>query len=156
MLNAKELVHELQEMRDQGFLSDALLRHAVKSIAGSDERYDWVGAFLVRDTGENLWLHNYVGGPAEYAETGVGPGVLGGAVSQKGDQIVEDVAALEGYLPCNPEIRSELVVLIRAGDEVFGGINLGSEQLSAFKAEDQEAVAAAADKLAEQIVAERR
>jgi hypothetical protein len=32
MQNVTQLVKELQEMRDQGFLSDALLRHAVKKV----------------------------------------------------------------------------------------------------------------------------
>ena len=45
MLNAAELVRDLQEMRDEGFLSDALLRHAVKTIAGSDERFNWARGF---------------------------------------------------------------------------------------------------------------
>ena len=48
MFNSIEVVKELQEMRDDGFLSDALLRRAVKSIASSDERVSWVGAFMMR------------------------------------------------------------------------------------------------------------
>jgi putative methionine-R-sulfoxide reductase with GAF domain len=156
MLNPTDLVHGLQDMRDQGYLSDALLRHAVRTIAGSDDRFDWVGAFLLREDGVTLWLHDYVGAPAEYAEIPVGVGVAGAAVSAKENRTVGDVTKVDDYHPCSPEIQSELVVLIRAGDQVFGGLDVGSEQPSVFTAADESAVEAIAEKLAEQLVAERR
>lgn len=156
MLNATDLVRDLQEMRDQGFLSDALLRKAVRAVADSDERYDWAGAFLLRDDGATLWLHNYVGDPAEYAELPVGSGIWGSAVADKANRRVDDVTKLEDYTPCNPDVLSEMVVLIRAGDDIFGGITLGSEQSSAFKDEDDAALESVTAKLAEQIAAERR
>jgi GAF domain-containing protein len=156
MLTAKDLVKDLQEMRDHGYLADALLRKAVKTIAASDERYDWVGAYLLRDDGQTLWLHNYVGEAAEHVEIPVGQGVCGTAVQEGANQNVRDVTKVESYLPCSPDVRSELVVLIRAGDDIFGELDLDSEQVGAFTEADEEAVQAVADKLAEQIVAERR
>jgi len=155
MLNTTAVVKQLQEMRDEGYLSDALLRYAVKAIAGSSDRYNWVGAFLVRD-GAGLWLHNYVGEPAQYAELAVGSGVGGVAVADRKNQNVPDVAALEGYQPCAADIRSELVVLIRAGDEILGEIDVASENAAAFSEEDEKAIQAICDKLAEQIASERR
>jgi L-methionine (R)-S-oxide reductase len=156
MMNASELVKDLQTMRDEGFLSDALLRRAVKSIGGSDDRFNWVAAFLLREGGESLWLHNYVGEPAQYAEFQVGEGVGGTAAAKKENQSVADVSKLEGYTPCGPDVHSELVVLIRAGDEIFGEINIASEDASAFTGEDEAAVQAVCDKLAEQIASEHR
>ncbi len=156
MFNADEVVKELQEMRDQGFLSDALLRHAVKQIAGSDERFDWVGVYLLRESGEELWLHNYVGDPVPHAEIPVGKGVCGTAVAEKANQNIPDVTKIDNYLECSPDVLSELVVLIRAGDEIFGEIDIDSEEAAAFGDEDESAVQAVADKLAEQIMAERR
>ncbi len=156
MQNATELVRDLQEMRDQGYLSDALLRHAVKAIGAADDRFDWIGGFLVRENGESIWLHNYVGGPAEYAEVPVGEGVWGSAVAAGEDRIIVDPTALPEQPPCNPDVRSQLVVLIRAGTEVFGGIEVASEQEGAFGEAEESGVRAIADKLAEQIAAERR
>jgi GAF domain-containing protein len=156
MLSAKDIVKDLQEMRDQGYLSDALLRKAVKGISGADERFDWVGAFLLREGGETLWLHNYVGAAAEHAEIPITQGVCGTAIREKANQNVPDVSTVENYLACSPDVRSEMVVLIRAGSEIFGEIDIDSEQLSAFTEEDEAAVQAVADKLAEQLVAERR
>lgn len=156
MLNPGDVIKELQDMRDDGFLSDALLRSAVKSIAGSDERFHWVGAFLLREDGEHLWLHNYVGEGAQYAEIPVGEGVGGAAAAHAENQNVSDVTTLEGYAPCGPDTRSELVVLIRAGGDLFGEIDLGSEEEAAFSEEDEAAIQAIADKLAEQLASERR
>lgn len=156
MLNPTDVIMELQEMRDEGFLSDALLRSAVRSIAGSDDRYNWAGAFLVKKGGEAIWLHNYIGAAAGYAEIQVGEGIGGVAVAELGNRNVPDVGALDGYTPCGPDIRSEIFVLIRAGDEVFGGIDLGSEAEGAFGDADEAALQAISDKLAEQIASERR
>ena len=46
MLDAGVVVRDLQNMRDEGHLSDALLRKAVRSISTADGRYDWVGVYL--------------------------------------------------------------------------------------------------------------
>lgn len=156
MFESKELVRELQGMRDDGHLSDALLRRAVRRIAASDKRVSWAGIYLLNQEGSELWLHNYVGSPTEHAKIAVGQGVCGTAVAQKQNQNVPDVRKVENYLRCNPDVQSELVVLIRAGDVIFGEIDLDSEELKSFKADDEAAVQAVADKLAEQLMAERR
>ena len=135
MFDVKEVVRELQQMRDDGHLSDALLRRSVRMIASSDKRCSWVGVYLLNKEGNELWLHNYVGMPTEYAKIQVGQGVCGTAVAEKKNQNVADVSEVENYLVCNPDVQSELVVLIRAGDEIFGEIDLDSEDPKAFKPE---------------------
>lgn len=156
MFDSTELIHELQDMRDQGHLSDRLLRHAVKAIAGSDDRYDWVGVYLLDDAEEELWLHNYVGEATEHSKIPVGEGVCGTAVAEKANQVVNDVSEVENYLACSPDVKAELVVLIRAGDEIFGQFDIDSDQKDAFTDEDESALQGVADKLAEQVAAERR
>lgn len=156
MLDGTTVVHELQTLRDEGHLSDALMRTAVKRIEKSDPRYDWVGVYLFDESKNDLWLHNYVGAPTEHARIPVGTGVCGLAVAEKANQIVGDVTEVEDYLACNPDVRSEIVVLIRAGDEIFGQIDVDSNEENAFSEDDEKELSAVADKLAEQIAAERR
>ena len=156
MIEASELVKELQGMRDEGYLSDALLRRAVVRLSESDDRFDWVGVYLLKEDEDLLWLHNYVGEPIEHAKIPVGTGVCGTAVAEKENMNVPDVSEVEDYLACSPDVKSELVVLIRAGDEIFGQIDLDSEEAGAFTEEDEQAIQAVGDKLAEQIMAERR
>jgi L-methionine (R)-S-oxide reductase len=147
------LIKELQEMRDDGHLSDALLRKAVRSIS-EDERFDWTGVYLLKE--EELWLHNYVGEPTEHAKIPVDSGIFGRAVTERTNLNVPDVSADESYLVSNPEVQSELVVLIRAGDDIFGLVGLDSETKGAFSEDDEIALIGVADKLAEQLAAERR
>ncbi|MFO7260770.1 MAG: GAF domain-containing protein [bacterium] len=146
----------LQEMREEGYLSDAILREAVKSLKASDDRYDWVGIYLLNPEENVLWLHNYLGPATQHAKIPVGQGVCGTAVLEKKNQNVADVTQVENYLACSPDTRSELVVLIRAGDEILGQIDIDSNQPAAFTGEDEEAVQAVADKLAEVLMEERR
>lgn len=155
-IDARELVKELQGMRDDGYLSDALLRRAVRRLSESEDRFDWVGVYLLGDGGEELWLHNYLGDHTRHAKIPVGEGICGTAVSEKANKIVGDVSEFEEPLPSTPEMTSELVVLIRAGDEIFGEIDVHGKDADAFGEEDEEAIQAIADKLAEQIMAERR
>jgi len=155
-MDAKQLVTELQGLRDSGHLSDALLRYAVRSIEKSDPRFDWVGVYLLNADKNELWLHNYVGSPTEHAQIPVGTGVCGTAVEQGSNIRVDDVTAVENYLACDPDVRSEMVVLIRAGEEIFGQLDLDSSEEAAFTEEDESALAMVADKLAEQLAAERR
>lgn len=156
MLDAPKLVKRLQEMRDEGYLSDAILREAVKSIEAADERFNWVGVYVLNPEENVLWLHNYIGEPTEHAKIPVGQGVCGTAVAEAKNQNVPDVTAVENYLACSPKTRSELVVLIRAGDEILGQIDIDSHQQAAFTAEDEAAIQLVADKLAEALIAERR
>jgi len=152
-MDGGSLIKELQDMRDDGHLSDALLRKAVRSIS-EDERFEWVGVYLLRD--DELWLHNYVGEPTEHAKIPVGTGICGRAVAEATNLNIPDVSVEENYLSCSPEVQSELVVLIRAGDEIFGQFDLDSEIKAAFTEDDELQLVGIADKLAEQIAAERR
>jgi GAF domain-containing protein len=154
MPDAGIIIKELQEMRDDGHLSDALLRKAVRSIS-VDERYDWVGVYLTNKENE-LWLHNYIGEPTEHAKIPFGTGICGRAVAERRNLNIKDVSKEENYLACSPETQSELVILIRAGDEIYGQIDVDSDKKAAFDEEDEIALISIADKLAEQLAAERR
>ena len=156
MLEAGKLVKDLQMMRDEGHLSDALMRYAVRTIATSDDRFNWTGVYLLNAEGSELWLHNYVGSPTEHAKIPVGTGVCGRAVAEKSNLNVPDVSKEENYLVCSPDVQSEMVVLIRAGDDIFGQIDIDSEDAAAFTEEDEIGLQGVADKLAEQLAAERR
>ena len=143
-------------MRDDGHLSDALLRKAVRSISDGDDRFDWVGVYLLNEAEGELWLHNYVGEPTEHAKIPVGTGICGRAVAERTNLNIADVSAEENYLACSPDTQSELVVLIRAGDEIYGQIDIDSDAAAAFTEEDEISLIGVADKLAEQLAAERR
>lgn len=153
MVDAGSIIKDLQQMRDDGHLSDALLRRAVRSVS-ADERFDWVGVYLLKD--DELWLHNYIGEPTDHAKIPVGTGVCGRAIVERTNLNIPDVSKEENYLVCSPDVQSELVVLIRAGEDIFGQFDIDSETLKAFTEDDEIAMIGIADKLSEQLAQERR
>ena len=155
MLEPNDVLKELQELRDNGFLSDALLRRAVKDVAASDDRFDWVGVYLVNPNENVIWLHNYVGKPTTHSKIPIGEGICGTAVAEGENTNVPDVSAVDHYIVCDRRTKSEMVVLIRAGDEIFGLIDVDSRTEDAFTDEDGTAIQVLADKLAEQLARER-
>jgi GAF domain-containing protein len=155
MLEPNDVLKELQDLRDEGFLSDSLLRKAVKAIAAADDRFDWVGVYLVNSEENVLWLHNYVGRPTPHSKIPIGEGVCGTAIAEGKNSTVPDVSEVDGYIVCDPRVKSEMVVLIRGDDEIFGLIDIDSRTADAFTEEDGTAVQVVTDKLAEQLAQER-
>ena len=116
MLEPNDVLNELQDLRDNGFLSDALLRWAVKDIAAADDRFDWVGIYLVNSEENVVWLHNYVGRPTPHSKIPVGEGVCGTAVAEGENTNVPDVSAVDNYIACDPRVKSEMVGFHRFSD----------------------------------------
>jgi L-methionine (R)-S-oxide reductase len=156
MIDTGRAIKRIQEMRDEGYLSDAILREMVKQLKATDTDYNFVGVYLLNQGEDELWLHNYMGDPTEHARIKIGEGVCGTAVAEKKNQNVPDVSTYGNYIACSPRTRSELVVLIRAGDEIFGQIDIDAREKNAFTGEHQTALELIADKLAEVFMAERR
>jgi len=155
MLEPNDVLKELQDLRDDGFLSDNLLRRAVKDISAADDRFDWVGVYLLNSEENVLWLHNYVGKDAPHSKIPVGDGVCGSAVAEGKNTNVPDVSTVDNYIVGDPRVKSEMVVLIRGEDEIFGLINIDSRTAEAFTDEDSAAVQMVTDKLADQLGQER-
>jgi GAF domain-containing protein len=155
MIDGQKTLQQLQAMRESGYLSDAIMREAVKLLKAADARYNFVGVYMLNPEENVLWLHNYSGEPTDHARIAVGDGVCGTAVAAAENQNVPDVTQVGNYIACSPRTKSELVVLIRSGAEIFGQIDIDARELNAFSAADQHAVEAVADKIAEAIAKER-
>lgn len=156
MIDTTELVKEIQEMREDGFLSDALVRFAARTLKEGDERLDWVGAYLFNEKDDELWLHNYLGPRTEVSKIKLGEGVAGVAAAERANKYVPHVDEMPDYEAPGPNTASELAILIRAGEDLFGVLDMSSMEPEAFTPEDEKAVSLVADKLAEQFMAERR
>lgn len=155
MVDGEKTVEHLRQMRASGYRADAIMRAAVKDLKAADTRYNFVGVYLLNPAEDVLWLHNYSGEPTDHERIPVGRGVSGTAVAEKENQNVADVTQVSNYLSCSPRTRSELVVLIRAGEEIFGQIDIDGREINAFSAEDQKGIEQVADLIAETMVKER-
>ena len=155
MIDGPKIVQQLQTMRDGGYLADAIMREAVKQLKAAEPRYNFVGVYMLNPNENILWLHNYSGEPTDHARIEVGVGVCGTAVAEKANQNVPDVTKVTNYLSCSPRTKSELVVLLRSGDEIFGQIDIDAKEINAFAPQDQKAIEMIGEKISDIIVRER-
>lgn len=149
MIDGARIVGELEALRAEGADRDALLAEAVSRIEAAEERYDWVGVYLLEEG--DLVLHAYVGAPTEHDRIEVGVGVCGTAVAEERDLLVRDVREIDNYLACSPDTRSEVVVLVREPDsgEIVGQLDLDSDRVGGFDEADRRELKVVADWLGE-------
>ena len=94
----------------------------------------WVGFYLVK--GEELVLGPFQG-PIACTRIRKGRGVCGTAWAKGGTLVVPDVDAFPGHIACSSLSRSEIVVpLIRENGEVWGVLDIDSENLNNFDETD--------------------
>ena len=136
-MKADQVIARLDALAAGGAEFETLLEAAVESVHGMSSRFHWTGIYeLFPD--HVLRLGPFLGAPTDQVFIGVGNGVCGTAVAEKRDQNIPDVRCIANYLACSSETRSELVVLIRAGDVIFAQIDIDSHEVAAF---DEAAVA---------------
>ena len=146
MSASENIVNRIEQLVDSELPRDEVLRAAVRVLKQEREHYDWTGIYLLE--GDTLVLHNYIGKPTEHTHIPVGQGVCGTAVAERANQVVGDVTELDNYLACSLETRSEIVVLIRSGERIFGQIDIDSDRVNAFTEDDESLLARVADLLA--------
>lgn len=94
----------------------------------------WVGFYLVK--GEQLVLGPFQG-PIACTRINKGKGVCGTSWGKSQTLIVPDVDAFPGHIACSSASRSEIVVPVFKGNEVFGVLDIDSDSLSDFDEVDQ-------------------
>jgi L-methionine (R)-S-oxide reductase len=122
-------------LADQRLSDDEALRAVVEHLAARHPSWGWVGVYLL--VGDTLVLGPFVGPATEHTRIPVGTGVCGTAVAEDRNVVVDDVRELDNYLACSVGTRSEIVVLIRDGDEVVGQFDVDSDDVGAFGAADE-------------------
>jgi signal transduction histidine kinase len=132
-LDMKQMLTEVTECICQGF------------------GYSHVELYLLDDAADELVLYAQVGQathlpPGRRQSTSLG--ILGRTVRAGLAQQIDDVQQEQDYHPGTASTRSELCVPIMAGGRVLGLINLESETVAAFTAEDVAVLTTAADILA--------
>lgn len=108
----------------------ALVHHAFGHL--------WTGFYRVVVPGQLLRVGPYQGSLG-CLEIAFGRGVCGTAAAEMKTIIVPDVAKFPGHITCDARSRSEIVVpvLDRRGD-LIAVLDVDSDRLDAFKAEDQQ------------------
>ena len=130
-LSIDELVAHVERLIAEQVELATILETAVHELHQTSPRFDWTGIYeLFPDN--VLRLGPFVGAPTDHVFIGVGKGVCGTAVAERRNINVPDVREVENYLACDANTRSELVVLIRAGETIFAQIDIDSHRIAAF------------------------
>ncbi len=123
-----------------------LLQMACDRLRARGAPYTSVYAYMLHS--EELVLEAHAGRDTDHTRIPVGKGVCGTAVATRQDQNVPDVNAIGNYLACNAFTKSELVVLIRRGDDVLGQLDIDSDVPAGFGDREHAEVREVADALA--------
>lgn len=117
---------------------DLALRRTVEILKSNVPHYNWVGIYLLEAGGQTLQLHNFLGRPTSHTRIPVSEGICGAAVRERKTVIVDDVHSDARYLACSIETKSEIVVPIQQDTQVFGEIDIDSDEPAVFGSEDRE------------------
>lgn len=94
----------------------------------------WIGFYIVKD-GE-LHVGPFQGSAACY-RIKKGKGVCGTAWKEATTQVVPDVELFPGHIACSSDSRSEIVVPIMINGEVYGVLDIDSDELATFDDTDR-------------------
>lgn len=124
-----------------------VLDEVVERLFG-EERFDWVGVYLVE--GDELVLGPFRGPhPSGHERIPLGEGVCG-AVAERGEtEVVPDVTARSGHIQCFLTTKSEVVAPILRDGRVVGVLDVDSDTPDAFGPREVELVERAAAEVAE-------
>ena len=95
---------------------------------------NWAGFYMMEDGA--LVLGPFQGKTA-CIRIPVGKGVCGTAAAENATQLVPDVHLFPGHIACDCASNSEIVVPIRKGGQVIGGLDIDSPIKNRFTEEDK-------------------
>ena len=148
-MDPAELATAIRSAIDAAPNAESAMRQAVQLLKDGIPQYTWVGIYLM--DGNELVLGPYLGKPSPHTRIPLGNGICGAAATEKATIVVDDVNADPRYLACSIETKSEIVVPIMSGGEVFGEIDIDSDRAAAFGARDRALLEPIAALLAERL-----
>ena len=112
-----------------------LVANLANIAAALKEQFDffWVGFYLVKD--DELVLGPFQG-PVACTRINKGRGVCGASWAQANTIIVPDVEKFPGHIACSSISKSEIVVPLIKNNEVWGVLDVDSDQYNSFDETD--------------------
>ena len=131
----KPLVIEL--VSDKIATRDEKLKQICELLEQNISYYNWVGFYFRNGNKEELLLGPYVGAPTDHTVIPFGKGICGQVAVSNENFVVPDVAAQDNYIACSFTVKSEIVVPLFVNGENIGQIDIDSNVLDPFTAEDE-------------------
>ena len=94
----------------------------------------WTGFYIVK---ENELVLGPFQGPVACTRIGYGKGVCGKSWKEKKSIIVKDVNKFPGHIACSSKSKSEIVIPICRGDNIYGILDVDDTRYGAFDEIDE-------------------
>ena len=117
-------------------------------MSSSVDHYNWVGFYIVDDSGTNLILGPYVGAATDHVKIAFGKGICGQVAVSEMSRIIQDVSLEDNYLSCSSNVQSEVVFPVMKDGKFIAELDIDSHATSPFTARDTELLEAICEKLA--------
>jgi phosphoserine phosphatase RsbU/P len=129
------------------------LLNRTSELVRSFIQYRIFSILLVNDRTNELRMRFQIGHTAEAQRMRfpMGKGIVGQVALTRKPMLIKDVSTVEGYIPANPDVRSELAVPLIAKNRLIGVVDLESEQVGYFKPEHLHLLTLTASRIAQAI-----
>lgn len=140
---------KFMEIKSENDNRDQLLSSTAELLQKEIFHYDWVGFYLLDDTGQMLILGPFTGKPTEHTHIPVGKGICGQVANSGQSMIVQDVSEQDNYIACSLDVQSEIVVPILKDGNFVAEIDIDSHAYAPFSSDDEQFLMAISRELAE-------
>jgi L-methionine (R)-S-oxide reductase len=136
--NVSEIKKQVSSASATSTSTEQLLTRIVEILNEKMLKYNWVGFYMLDDSGNMLHLGPFMGAMTPHTSIPLNQGICGAAASTGKTVIVDDVNSDPRYLACSIETKSEIVVPVFANGKVVGELDIDSHFKAAFTAEDRD------------------
>jgi len=137
MTTPHEVLGDVQTYTEHEHDFIAVLANIAAVIKARSPRYSWVGFYLLKDDPPELVLGPYQGPPTCTTRIPLDAGMCGLAARERKTVVLSDVRTDPRYIACSPTVRSEIIVPLLDGERTLGVLDIDSDELDAFGADDQ-------------------
>lgn len=130
----RELILQMETLLSADDFTMTTLSNFTAALKQTFPKISWVGFYLNRE--DRLYLGPFQGKIA-CTQIKTGSGVCGTSASRKETVIVPDVDKFPGHIACDSDSRSEIVVPLLKGGELFGVLDLDSTSYNSFNEVDK-------------------
>ncbi len=126
---------------------DEILQEIAELLSSKVDHYNWVGFYIVDESGTNLILGPYVGAATDHVKIAFGKGVCGQVAVSEMRRVIQDVSLEDNYLSCSPNVHSEVVFPIMKDGKFVAELDIDSHAISPFTGRDTELLEAICKKI---------
>ena len=146
--NISALLDSVDSIISRSKTRDDSLQKVSELLSSSVDHYNWVGFYIVDDSGTNLILGPYAGAATDHVKIAFGKGICGQVAVSEMSRIIQDVSLEDNYLSCSSNVQSEVVFPVMKDGKFIAELDIDSHATSPFTARDTELLEAICEKLA--------